>query len=416
MVRRSRQHAHLERARTISSSPGPNETSALLRAFLVRINSQQERQHQQTQLRESSPRTPSPPASSSALPRTPSPISRSSYIPPRTPRSRRRNDTREAAERNILLTPPRRRRPARVFTTPISPISRSQRVFATPRSQQRGLSGRRQATQLATPTRTRQRAQPAQGSISAPPNITTAGFYYATPVQTQAWKPQQDVARTPLQQNIDYRFILATATHSCTLCGALYWIEERKVNTTKIKPQFTCCVNGAVQIPPQPQYPAVLQKLLADCVPGEQRRTRRSVEFHQFIRHYNNSFSFCSLGAEIDDQLARQLTGVYTFRAHGQLYHRIGSLRAQGNTNPSFAQLYIFDSDEEQLQLRQRAFPNLNTQILRTIQQCLTTVTALALEPCDSPHRRFVWANCHVTTSEVGIRPPLPASPFAFSP
>src|SRR5215472_17455531 len=45
--------------------------------------------------------------------------------------------------------------------------------------------------------------------------------------------------------------------------------------------------------------------------------------------------------------------GVYTFRIKGALYHRIGSLLPAEVEQPKFAQIYIADSDPNQL-IRQR--------------------------------------------------------------
>ncbi|KAI8537401.1 hypothetical protein RHMOL_Rhmol09G0020900 [Rhododendron molle] len=53
------------------------------------------------------------------------------------------------------------------------------------------------------------------------------------------------------------------------------------------------------------------------------------------------------MGVHVDEQLAGGSRGVYTFRAQGTIYHRIGSLLPYSNQRPRFLQLYIYDTDHE---------------------------------------------------------------------
>ena len=62
--------------------------------------------------------------------------------------------------------------------------------------------------------------------------------------------------------------------------------------------------------------------------------------------------------------------GVYTFRIQGALHHSMGSLLPPPGERPRFAQVYLYDSAEEQLQFRHAIHPNLDLEIL----QLLTTV------------------------------------------
>ena len=75
-------------------------------------------------------------------------------------------------------------------------------------------------------------------------------------------------------------------------------------------------------------------------------------DFRDNIRTYNNVFSFCSLGVEIDESVWGPM-GIYTFRIKGSLCHRIGSLLPTEGEQPKFAQIYITDSDPNQ-QIQQR--------------------------------------------------------------
>ncbi len=74
-----------------------------------------------------------------------------------------------------------------------------------------------------------------------------------------------------------------------------------------------------------------------------------------------------------DRSLAQATTGSYTFRVHGNVYHRIASLDP-GPHQPSFAQIWIFDTAEERINLRQRAFDNLDPTIVRLIEATLISI------------------------------------------
>jgi hypothetical protein len=57
-------------------------------------------------------------------------------------------------------------------------------------------------------------------------------------------------------------------------------------------------------------------------------------------------FAFTSRGANIDKSI-NQEDGPYIFRINGQIHHRIGSLLPKPNDIPRFAELYIFDTENE---------------------------------------------------------------------
>ncbi|KAI2500059.1 helicase [Fragilaria crotonensis] len=65
------------------------------------------------------------------------------------------------------------------------------------------------------------------------------------------------------------------------------------------------------------------------------------------IRAYNSALSFASIGANVDDALIDRSCGIYTFRIHGSMYHRLGSLLPEPGQHPAFAQLYFYDTNHE---------------------------------------------------------------------
>jgi hypothetical protein len=84
--------------------------------------------------------------------------------------------------------------------------------------------------------------------------IPDAGFYYALFYAGQACKLGLNIAKEPLQQSIDYRFIIGRATYKYSYCKALYWLEERKINFIKRNPRFSYCIDSAVNIFIQNNY------------------------------------------------------------------------------------------------------------------------------------------------------------------
>lgn len=70
------------------------------------------------------------------------------------------------------------------------------------------------------------------------------------------------------------------------------------------------------------------------------------ISFRKDIRKYNASMAWTSMGANVDERLANQRDGVYTFKISGQLSHKIGSLLPQRHESHKFAQIYFLDGDE----------------------------------------------------------------------
>jgi hypothetical protein len=95
--------------------------------------------------------------------------------------------------------------------------------------------------------------------------------------------------------------------------------------------------------------------------------------YHTRLRRDNNAFAFCSLGVTFDRQPAQATPRSYTFRAHGSIYHRIAPLQIETRAS-CFAQIWIFDTAEERVSLRQRAFKNLDVGIVRLIENTLALI------------------------------------------
>lgn len=57
-------------------------------------------------------------------------------------------------------------------------------------------------------------------------------------------------------------------------------------------------------------------------------------------------FQFTSIGGKIDSEINRR-PGPYVFKINGQNHHKIGSLLPVDGERPKFAQLYIYDTENE---------------------------------------------------------------------
>jgi len=94
-----------------------------------------------------------------------------------------------------------------------------------------------------------------------------------------------------------------------------------------------------MQIPLLKKPPNLLEGLLN----GVDHRRKL---FLQNIRVYNSMFSFTSISGKIDTSMNNG-SAPPQFILSGQNYHRIGSLLLEHGSKPKFAQLYIYDTENE---------------------------------------------------------------------
>ncbi|KAI8136439.1 hypothetical protein BJV82DRAFT_527730 [Fennellomyces sp. T-0311] len=137
----------------------------------------------------------------------------------------------------------------------------------------------------------------------------------------------------------------------CAGCGARVWPWEdsRENQEGPGRIYHVCCSYGIVDLPPIPAPPQPLFNLL-------NRSDPTSNQFFNDIRKYNSAFAFASLGATIDNNYTNARGGAYAFRIQGGIYHRIGPLLPDGAAPPAFAQIYIYDSSEQQVNRRSDIF------------------------------------------------------------
>ena len=68
-------------------------------------------------------------------------------------------------------------------------------------------------------------------------------------------------------------------------------------------------------------------------------------------------FVFTSMGVHVNDSVASNSRGIYTFCAQGAIYHRIGSLLPHTSHSVRHLPLYMYDID---LEIQRRIKPNLS--------------------------------------------------------
>ena len=120
------------------------------------------------------------------------------------------------------------------------------------------------------------------------------------------------------------------------------WYNERISKDKNIaSPKFSlCCGDGKVELPLLQNPPKHLERLLFDD------NATDSKNYQHNIRTYNMMFAFTSAGIKLDKSI-NETRGPPTISIQGQPCHRIGSLLPMPGKQPKFAQLYIFDTQNE---------------------------------------------------------------------
>ncbi|XP_058733259.1 uncharacterized protein LOC131604861 [Vicia villosa] len=154
---------------------------------------------------------------------------------------------------------------------------------------------------------------------------------------------EEDSVSAQLQEaHLQEYYDIGDQNYECAHCQACMWYQE-KVNRHKITtiPRFhRCCRGGKIVLPFLEQPPQVLQDLLFN------KTYLDSKNYQANIRTYNAMFSFTSPGMKFDTTYFKR-GGPPTLRLQGQTCHRIGTLLPEIGKAPQYAQLYIYDTDNE---------------------------------------------------------------------
>ncbi|ETW79519.1 hypothetical protein HETIRDRAFT_428038 [Heterobasidion irregulare TC 32-1] len=172
------------------------------------------------------------------------------------------------------------------------------------------------------------------------------------------------LGRRPYQEPIA-RHSLGLMNIECAHCLALHFSSERLTNSSRIHPRFgMCCLQGQIRLPAFLQPPPTLRRLLWEggSVPKF---------FRDHIRQYNSAFAFTSIAAKLSDHVT-STSGPYSFKIHGELSHKMGSLLPPNNIKPSYAQLYVIDP-QAALNERNNNNANLRSENMNDLQDMFHT-------------------------------------------
>lgn len=98
-----------------------------------------------------------------------------------------------------------------------------------------------------------------------------------------------------------------------------------------------CCRKGQIRLA-NPETPPELMRLWTS-------NDSDARHFRNNIRFFNGHFSFTSLYCHLDSETTdMKKAGIYTFRAHGQMYHNIQSF-GNSRSDPKHLELYFYDDD-----------------------------------------------------------------------
>ncbi|XP_072148353.1 uncharacterized protein [Setaria viridis] len=115
---------------------------------------------------------------------------------------------------------------------------------------------------------------------------------------------------------------------NCKYCDAKKFHHE---------PEGLCCRKGQIKLA-NLETPHQLMRLWTS-------NDSDAIHFRKNIRFFNGHFSFTSLYCRLDrDTTTMKNSGIYTFRAHGQIYHNIRSFGKDGS-DPKHLELYFYDDD-----------------------------------------------------------------------
>lgn len=183
-------------------------------------------------------------------------------------------------------------------------------------------------------------------------------FYCDTDIEFESYQTPaipvdaSTVANDKIYQDLPAPSVL-TRVPNCKFCNAKRFQYE--------SPAW-CCRKGKIVIA-NTAVPDELHRLFTNQTDVDARY------FREHIRYFNSHFSFTSLGVTLDQRYCNGSSGVYTFRAQGQVYHRIDQLQP-GDHGPRHLQLYFYDTDSN-LAHRVRRSPDLDVNLIRKILHIL---------------------------------------------
>ncbi|XP_076893331.1 uncharacterized protein LOC143545295 [Bidens hawaiensis] len=143
--------------------------------------------------------------------------------------------------------------------------------------------------------------------------LSNAGPSTQTPTDDQPSIRDENIGQNAynfVYDGIPREHLILKERSPCPHCGAKRFKFEF--------PTF-CCMNGKTKLA-NSEIPIELYQLFTS-------QDEIGEIFMKNIRAYNTNFSFASMGVTMDRTLANMRDGVYTFRAHKRIYHRVDQLQ-----------------------------------------------------------------------------------------
>ncbi|WVZ94335.1 hypothetical protein U9M48_040238 [Paspalum notatum var. saurae] len=132
-----------------------------------------------------------------------------------------------------------------------------------------------------------------------------------------------------MYSNIPQETHVLKPVDNCVHCNAMKFQYE--------PPRF-CCRNGKIRLSEQTTSDELVR--LWSSADADARH------FRDNIRFFNGHFSFTSLYCWLDKMTTNMKEcGIYTFRAHGMLYHNMRSFGKKGGSEHKRLELYFYDDD-----------------------------------------------------------------------
>lgn len=137
----------------------------------------------------------------------------------------------------------------------------------------------------------------------------------------------------------------------CLYCNAMRFIGESK---------NMCCSSGRVSLAQYEILPQPLLNLLKN-------NHEKSKIFLPLLRKYNACFNMTSFQTTVKPVNPH----IFTFKVQGQVYHRMGSMIAENDTDAKFLQIFFIGDEEKEIRMRREIVPDTNLQLLRELQNML---------------------------------------------
>ena len=149
---------------------------------------------------------------------------------------------------------------------------------------------------------------------------------YNAPLQLH---PVLSLARHPFDADLVMVHNLGWLTIQCPDCHALHWLAERLYHSSNSNPNSgMCCTQGKISLPPLHHPSPELAHLL---------RSPEGSQFCSKICTYNNALAMTLVSRTLNKSLNAAEGGPFSFRLHGEVIHRTGSLLPQEGQQPLYA-------------------------------------------------------------------------------